>query len=93
MIYWITSKIPVECYDAPTDEIEKMIANANRGGIRRNESIEGGKVVYYIIDQGYFEVEGTLDYGKSQNTIDVTDPNGVVTPIRAKQIVAISKVS
>ena len=26
MIYWVTSKIPVECYDAPTGEIEKMIA-------------------------------------------------------------------
>ena len=92
MIYWTTKKIPSECYNAPTEEIEKMIADANKGGIKKNEAVEYGKVVYYVIDQGYYEVEGTLDYGKCQNTIVVTDLNSVVTIVRAKQIVAIEKV-
>ena len=92
MIYWTTKKIPSECYDAPTDEIEKMIADANKGGIKKNEAVSYGKVVYYIIDQGYYEVEGSLDYGKSLNTIVVTDLNCVVTLVKVKQIVAIEKV-
>ena len=92
MIYWITSKIPVECYDAPTEGIEKMIADANKGGIKKNEALEYGKVVYYIIDQGYYEVEGSLEYGKNMNSLVVTDFNDVVTVVRVKQIVAIEKV-
>lgn len=92
MIYWTTKKIPAECYNAPTDEIEKMIADANKGGIKKNEALAYGKVVYYIIDQGYFEVEGALEYGKNMNSIVVTDLNGVITTVRTKQIVAIEKV-
>ena len=92
MIYWTTKKIPSECYNAPTEEIEKMIADANKGGIKKNEALAYGKVVYYIIDQGYYEVEGSLEYGKNMNSIIVTDLNGVVTAVRVKQIVAIEKV-
>ena len=93
MIYWTTKKIPSECYNAPTEEIEKMIAEANKGGIKKTEAVEYGKVVYYIIDQGYYEVEGTLEYGNTTNSIVVTDLNGAVTVVRTKQIVAIEKVS
>ena len=92
MIYWTTKKIPSECYNAPTEEIEKMIADANKGGIKKNEALEYGKVVYYVIDQGYYEVEGALEYGKNLNSIVVTDLNGVVTLVRVRQIVAIEKV-
>lgn len=92
MIYWMTKKIPSECYNAPTEEIEKMIADANKGGIKKNEALAYGKVVYYIIDQGYYEVEGTLEYGKNMNSVVVTDVNGVVTVVRLKQIAAIEKV-
>ena len=92
MIYWTTKKIPSECYNAPTEEIETMIADANKGGIKKNEALAYGKVVYYVIDQGYYEVEGSLDYGKNMNSIVVTDVNGVVTVLKAKQIVAIEKV-
>ena len=93
MIYWTTKKIPSECYNAPTEEIEKMIADANKGGIKKNEALAYGKVVYYVIDQGYYEVEGALEYGKNMNSIVVTDLNGVVTLVRVRQIVAIEKVS
>lgn len=93
MIYWTTKKIPSECYNAPTEDIEKMIADANKGGIKKNEALAYGKVVYYIIDQGYFEVEGALEYGKNTNSIVVTDLNGGITTVRTKQIVAIEKVS
>ena len=85
-------KIPTEAYELVTvDEIKDCIAAANKGGIRKLENIENGRVIFFDKTDGMLtEVEGALKENTVRSIIVTTD-DGTDFTIAKASIIAIAK--
>lgn len=90
MLSYIISIIPEGAYTTESENVVKMITEANKRGIKRRENLEKGRVIYQDADLTFCEVQGTLtEEGRS---IIVEDENFNQTKIARCKIVAIAKI-
>jgi len=84
--------IPEEAYTLESvEEIKLCISDANKGGIRKLENIENGKVIYFDKGDGMLtEVEGALKDNTVRSIIVTLDDGTEITVAKAS-IIAIAR--
>lgn len=84
-------KIPTEAYELETvEEIKECIANANKGGIKKLQTIDNGRVLFFSKEDGVVEVEGELKDSTVRSIIVTMDDGDEVTVAKAS-IIAIAR--